>query len=438
MNDHHNTLANEEMIRDALGSAPEPDFESWRQKHAEEIESHRPTVFLVPAERETHRWNSALRVATAMAAAIVLLFSLMWFATVQRPTFAQTIKGIEKAKVVTWITTQYARCVSVDGKRTWLRSQHTKSRYMHPGIYRIEHYDHQGELSQIYIKDTVRRQLLDLDMNQRTYELTTLESRKARSEGPFAWVKEILKNEPIEAAGERMVDGKKVNVFRRRNLAMGKYDPRNVEDIWIDAKTKQLVGLSRPSSAVFDPETLEYRNNPPEEGESSVTSLGSITKNIVLNAEADPELFELAIPEGFVKAKGPKVVQINEDELIEWLRITAKVNDGTFLEEVLWRNTKSVAESLYKSTEQRTDDEKELGRVKWRHSMNGNSFPFWDFLEQNTVVENYKYVGKGVKLGSSDTIILWYQLKTTGQFRAVYGDLTIRDISIEDLPIPLQ
>jgi hypothetical protein len=439
MNDSNNNLMMEEQIRDALGSAPEADFERWRQEHAEALQFLNRTVSLVAAERAAHRWNVAVRVVTAMAAALALIFTFTWVLAPQRPTFAQTIKGVETAKAVTWVTTYYNRCVSADGNRTWLRSRQTKNQYMHPGLYRIENYDHRGRISQISIKDTVRRERLNLDMKHRIYELTTIESRKARSDGPFVWVNEILKNEPIEAAGERMVDGQTVSVFRRRNLAMGKYHPRNVEDIWIDTKTKQLVGLSRPSSIVFDPEALEYRNNPPEEDFSSQLILGSVTKDIVLDAEVDPELFKLTIPEGFAKAKGPKaLVPINEDDLIEWLQITAKVNDGTFLDDVSWRNTKKIAEALYKPTEVRTDDEKEMGRIKLRHRNNGNGFPFWDFLEQNTVVENFKYVGKGVKLGSSDIIILWYQLKTTGQFRAVYGDLTIQDISSDDLPIPLK
>ena len=235
MNDHHDTLAIEGEIRNALGSAPEPDFERWRQKHAEALEILSQTLLSMTAERKKKRWTIALRIAPAMAAAAALLFILTWLLAPQRSTFAQTIEGIETAKAVTWVTTQYTRCVSAEGTHTWLKSRDTKHSYMHPGLYRTEHYDHRGELTRIYIKDTVRGQLLDLDMSQRSYEITTVERRKPSSDGPFFWINDILKNEPIEAAGQRTVDGKKVNVFRRRNLAMGKYDPRNVEDIWFDA-----------------------------------------------------------------------------------------------------------------------------------------------------------------------------------------------------------
>ena len=123
MNDDQNTLAMEEQIRDALGSAPEADFESWRQEHAEALEFLNPSV---PFERSAHRWKIAVRIATAMVAALALLFTLTWVFVPRNATFAQTIKSIDTAKAVTWETTYYTRCVSADGKRTWLRSRHTE------------------------------------------------------------------------------------------------------------------------------------------------------------------------------------------------------------------------------------------------------------------------------------------------------------------------
>lgn len=55
--------------------------------------------------------------------------------------------------------------------------------------------------------------------------------------------------------------------------------------------------------------------------------------------------------------------------------------------------------------------------------------PLVDFLQANTVETDYRYFGKGVKLGSKDKVVLVYRLKATGKFRAVYGDLRIKDIS---------
>ncbi len=47
-------------------------------------------------------------------------------------------------------------------------------------------------------------------------------------------------------------------------------------------------------------------------------------------------------------------------------------------------------------------------------------------------------ISAGVKLGSADRIVLFYRLKSTGTYRAVYGDLTVKDVKPEDLPLPVE
>jgi hypothetical protein len=44
------------------------------------------------------------------------------------------------------------------------------------------------------------------------------------------------------------------------------------------------------------------------------------------------------------------------------------------------------------------------------------------------------YAGKGVKLGDAETPIFWYRPKDSETYRVIYGDLSIRELSEEDLP----
>ena len=47
--------------------------------------------------------------------------------------------------------------------------------------------------------------------------------------------------------------------------------------------------------------------------------------------------------------------------------------------------------------------------------------------------ENYAYLGKGMTVDQKDGIVFWYK-KEDGTYRAIYTDLTVKDITAEKLP----
>jgi plasmid stabilization system protein ParE len=69
---------------------------------------------------------------------------------------------------------------------------------------------------------------------------------------------------------------------------------------------------------------------------------------------------------------------------------------------------------------------------------NRNSPVMASFANEYTAGGRFRYLGAGVKLGSGDRIVLFYRLKSTGTYRAVYGDLTVKDVKPEDLPLPVE
>lgn len=206
-------------------------------------------------------------------------------------------------------------------------------------------------------------------------------------------------------------------------------------DLWIDVETKKLIGLSDPGANAFDPETLNDRDNPAEDDFSKGTLLGSITGEIVFDADVDASLFSLTPPESFELVVDPPRVKVTEAELTEWYRIVARVNNDTFADSSRATDTNRIWTALRKEPADRNELEMELGEV-WRKSLiKGNTTPTWDFQEQQTVEGTFRYVGKGVHLGESKRIICWYKLKSTGKYRAIFGDLSIRNTSPEELPI---
>ena len=80
----------------------------------------------------------------------------------------------------------------------------------------------------------------------------------------------------------------------------------------------------------------------------------------------------------------------------------------------------------------------DIARFRESHTLNDNGRVMLSFAEDNTVPDSFRYAGKSVKLGTADRIVCWYKLKSTGTFRAIYGDLTVKDIAPKDLPLPVE
>ena len=215
-------------------------------------------------------------------------------------------------------------------------------------------------------------------------------------------------------------------------------DQRSV-DIWLDAKTKHLVGFSDPGADLFELTTAADRDNPAERRFSKGEIAGTIAGDIVFNAELSAELFSLKPPAGFTIVKELPRPTITEAELIEWLGVTARFNDGVFVDTVRGVDHEKHNEAARKDKADRTDVEQRFLDLWLKHAVkNRHSYPIWDFADEYAVRGSFRYLGKGVKLGNGDRFVCWYKLKSTGTYRAVYGDLTVKDVAPGDLPLPVE
>ena len=59
------------------------------------------------------------------------------------------------------------------------------------------------------------------------------------------------------------------------------------------------------------------------------------------------------------------------------------------------------------------------------------------FITQQIAEGSWKYLGTGVKLGDKDRMVCWYRPKGSRTYRVVHGDLSIKDVEPEDLPLPV-
>jgi hypothetical protein len=421
-------------LRTGLGTPPSADFEAWRSRHSEAV------VYLNPVVTAMHyrRRQTLVRIAGAAAAVAIVATVATWVFATQERSFAQTIDAINKAETIAWRIAWYDRMHSLDGKRTWLRAAPRWERaYMAPHRWRDVRYGEDGAIASVDIEDAALGRVLHLNMKTKEAILTNEPSGQFGLGNPFDGVAKILETKAIEFVGQRDIDGAKVNVFRHlRKLQSG--DREGVE-IWLDATSKRLVGYSTTrGDDYFDPGTDADRNNPAEEQFSKGTIAGVMHRDIVLDAQLDPALFSLTPPEGFSVVEPPSRPKITEELMIEWLRLSARANDGTFLELDRGWNREWHNAIANKAEADRSAVEQEYMTVAHRHILDGNYRPLEEFAAEFTERRSFRYLGQGVTLGNGDRMICFYQLKGSGKYRAIYGDLRVADIEPEELPLPVE
>lgn len=426
MNEDQTMKAFEDQLRAALGTQTKPDFDAWQARHADAVAHLNPVVTALKRRRQ----RLLIWLANATVAASVCGL-LVWLIAGQQNSLAQAIKTIDNAQAITWTTTLYERLTSLDGKRTWLRTSKLDCAYRSPGLYRLTRYNDVGNVSEIEITDSKINTTLRLEVKSKKAVLTTPRFHRD-PKGPFGL--SALKTKPLEWVGKRLWKAKTVNVFRIRREQM---KARNSYDIWLDPDTKQLVGILDPGADYFDPTTEADRENPSEEKFSMGKILGSVQDEIAFDAKLDAALFSLTPPSGFEFAQEPPHPTISESEMLDFLAAAARFNDGTFPDTPRGIDNDRFNAAYAKKEVDRTAAEQKLIDLTYKHMLNQNSIPIWDFVEDNAVTGSFRYVGKGAKLGSADRIVCWYKLKATGTWRAVFANLTVKDIDPKDLPLPV-
>lgn len=424
----------EDKMRAGFGEPPEADFEAWLSNNRHTVAYLNPVVTAICVRR---RRFLAQLVSGSLAAAIVLV-ATYWGLAPQKHTFAQTFETIKQAKTVSWTIDWYDRLLSVDGKRSWLRrSRKWERSYLAPNKWRDVRYDDEGNIASVEIEDTTSGEVLQLDMQKRTAMLRKEPSGQFGRGGPFGRIEDILKNEPIEYVGQRLVDGIKANVFRNLRET---HDGRGENtQIWIDAESKRLIKFTTsPGSDYFDPETAPDQNNAAEGQFSKGTIAGVIHRDIKFDLQLDPSLFSLTPPTGFTIVDPPQRVAVTEEVMIQWLRLSAEANGRKFLELERGFNLKWHNSIENKPESERTESEREYLQVTFSHQLDGNMIVMEAFADSFTEANTFRYLGKGVELGSKERIVCYYKLKNSDRYRVVYGDLSVNDIDANDLPLPVE
>ena len=255
------------------------------------------------------------------------------------------------------------------------------------------------------IIDADNEKLLALDTEAKTAVYADIAGELGERHRSFIkFVRQIvtqLQEGQVEELGEQLIDGQKAVLF------VGKGQNEEVR-IWADPETAHPIRIEATIGQEFS----------------------FIMKNFEFDADVDESLVSMEVPEGYTLEKAElELGNASEEDFIESLRIWAEIiADGTFPEAIGTESAmKQMPLLVQKVTAMQVSEEKgtEIGMSFAKGML------FHQTLESQG---EWNYAGAGVKLGDADTAIFWYQPQGSDTYRVIYGDLSVKDVSPENLP----
>lgn len=381
--------------------------------------------------------KSIVRISVAVLCLLVVVGVVAWKDTFDNSTnvvMADLITQVKNAKSITWKVTYYLRATTKDEKQSWMKAETKENAYLEPGYYRDCSYDKAGNLTWVRIDDAVNRKQLTLDPKKKHAIIKTHAFGQFNSKGPFEWVGQVDNKSSLEFIGRRKTENGDVNIFRVHSVKHNK-KPWSY-DFWLDAKTKQLVRVRVPGADIFDPEKEMGDQNKPGDAWFH-EAVAHEQYDIVFNAKLDRSLFSLTPPKGYTVERKERPT-VTEEEMIEYFGALARFNGEIFPDTPRGMSGHSDALNLVysKDKKDRSEAEQKMIDLQSKYIMAGlNMMPAQHFIDDKTVKGSFQYIGSKVPIGDAEAIICWYKLKATGKYRAVYADLSVKDISPDDLPL---
>jgi outer membrane lipoprotein-sorting protein len=310
--------------------------------------------------------------------------------------FGQAIKQVREARSMS-----YAELMTIKGQKEPVR---TKEFIAEDGRKRSEMPGIGNSGGVVTIFDTsgyIRITLLEPTKTALVNEAQSDHGVHARVDF-LAWLQALKKlgDKPDRELGQKELDGKQVTGFV---ATQGNF----TFTMWVDQGTGQPV-------------RIEY--DPPVSGAGYEHVAMT---DFRFGEKLDESLFSFDVPAGYKVQRQLAVPAApgGEASVIEALRGWAKHNGGKFPPSLTDWGIWAVAFS------KDSRDGKLSPETMRVLSHLGAITPFLVSMPKNA----YAYVGEGKSVDQTSAIIFWYT-KPDGTYRAIYGDLSAKDISADDIP----
>jgi len=338
-------------------------------------------------------------ITTAAGLLLTVSMATLLVLTIKSPSsaFGQALKQVREARSMS-----YAELITVKGQPQPVR---TRVFIAEDGRKRSEMLLGAGKSGKVTtIFDAAGKIRVTL-MEDSKLALVHDQAKEKRGEAAgvdfVAWLEALKKlgDKPDKELGEKELEGKRVTGFvaTQGNLTF---------TMWVD-------------NAMGNPARIEYDS--PVNGAAPHV----VMSDFRFDEELDESLFSFAVPEGYQVRRQPTVPSVpgGEASVVEALRGYTKRDGGKFPPSLTDWGPWAV---LFSQGSRDGTLDPEVTRVM---AHLGAILPFLVSMPK----DDYAYLGEGKTIDQKDSIVFWYK-RPDGTYRAIYGDLSVKDVKAEDLP----
>lgn len=351
------------------------------------------TTTTTPASSTVRGWRKATTLLLTTAA-LVGAFCVLTHTSQTTFAFEDIATAVRQADTVSYTTVVAPK-------------QGPASRYKtyHQGMLtRMEHAD--GSYA---VMDMAAQKLLTVQPTTKTATLTHLGNKPKDATTMGDSIMNWLKTAETTgvAVGEKMIDGVRAQGFE---AAFG----ATTMTLWGNPETKLPVRIEATIGAPSAPLRMTMRE-------------------FVFNAPLDVALFSTDVPAGYQtkETQQPAVDHAAlvsappEEHVVRILKFYAGLTDGAFPERI--DGPELVAQITSIAGAERIEDPE---FVKEFTTLAGSLGATWTFRQS---LDKFGYLG-AARLNDADRIVFWYLPKEAEKYRVVFADLSIGDVTEDELP----
>jgi len=243
-----------------------------------------------------------------------------------------------------------------------------------------------------------RKQFIEIDMSN-------LPDDAGRSQLDAIERLRTLPDRADEELGARQMNGRTLQGFRVTEEGV-------TNTVWIDTGTRELVEVD-----------VEFANAP---------GMSATMTSFQFDVDLDDALFSLSPPDGYSRVGlQMDVSEASENDLTEFLKLWSTwTKDGTFPPTLNPAELAKVSMEMAKAGKFSEGPASEQDRMQHTMQMTRGIM----FLMKLPAESKWRYAGENVKYGDASTPIFWYQPEGSQTCRVIYGDLSVKEVTPENLP----
>jgi outer membrane lipoprotein-sorting protein len=306
------------------------------------------------------------------------------------------------------------------------------------GVMRVERPNGDIVISDLGIGKTLH---LMPDSKRATLTQRASGPKEGRLFNYLDWISTIHE-EGVEFTGQKEVNGKMTNVFTASSDKMS---------VWVDPDTNlpvRVETITRPNPIMVPEVYLTLKDFGGEDdtarnmtisklraGSRIRNELKTVMSDFVWNAELDESLFSLEPPKEYtVEKKQFDTAKTIRNSLVQALTFWAEMSDGMFPSKIDdLGDPNMIRPMLIEKFDKDGDPAEELDQAVKQLFIILKGLSFAQFAQQK-IDRAWHYAGDGVKLGDAEKAIFWYRSRNSETYRVIYGDLSAKKVTPENLP----